>query len=166
MVTARLAAAEVHVFAWRSHGLLGLRQLLDQELVIGVLPKAAHHGGGFEGFAQLRQLAGPGLQAGVVPLQGLRIPAELLHQSGALGIKPPQKPAIPHLRLQEHHRQLRFACERLKQPIQAVFPFLHHRRRLPPATGLRWQIALQLQEAIGMVQKQPIEEFVLAPMGE
>ncbi len=85
----------------------------------------------------------------------------LLHQSGALGIKPPQKPAIrPHLGLQEHHRQLRLAFRRLKQPIQAMFPFFHHWRREPPSVGLGRQIALQLQDAIRVVLEEPIEQFV------
>ena len=53
-------------------------QLLDQQLGLGVGPEAGHYGGGLEGFAQLWQLAGPGLQAGWVALQGLGIPAELL----------------------------------------------------------------------------------------
>ena len=87
--------------------------------------------------------------------------ALLLQQKDALGVKPPQNLGIRgRLGLQEHRRQIQLIRWRLKQPVQVVFPFLDHRRGEAPATDLRWQIALQRQDAIRVIVKQPIKELV------
>lgn len=73
----------------------------------------------------------------------------------------PQKSGIRrHLRLQQHHGQVRRRGGRLEAAIQATLKGLDDRGGKAPASSIRRQVTLQRKDAVGMVLEEPIEEFV------